>query len=479
MNTNSSETPAAVQETDAGRNFSLHVISGFALLALLVTSIWDFGGFTSNIQSFFYSKAHNGNYKLLTAVSILFEGKTAELLAIIFGAGIVLLVQKKEQPALIDGTDAHIRKQIWLIILGLFVGLIFLWPNDLLFPFGVVGILLFAFSKLSAKHLFIAATVCTLIYCGKNFWNYADDRKDYKAYLVVKTIEKKFADDSTARSKKSGYDKTKDSASQKTILAQKIKADSIAKKKDTLTATQAEEKGKWEGLVKNMKYDSAKVVADRKSMRDKYSKMWFTLKGRVQNKESVWVYSIGVWEIAAAMLLGMALLASGFFNKRFSSSRYLITAVVCITIGVAMAFFRIHTTTIRITDYAKYIERFAIPHNQLVPFENILLATGYASLLMWFLKLNAIQWLTNLFAAVGKMALTNYFLQVFIAAFWFYGYGLGYYGRFEQWELYAAAAEITMIQIVFSVFWLRYYKMGPLEWALKSLINRKRFSNKL
>jgi uncharacterized protein len=107
------------------------------------------------------------------------------------------------------------------------------------------------------------------------------------------------------------------------------------------------------------------------------------------------------------------------------------------------------------------------------------MATGYASLLMWLLKLNVMQWLMEIFYSVGKLALTNYFLQVFIAAFWFYGYGLGFYGRYEQWELYAAVAEITLVQIVFSVLWLRYYKMGPLEWTLKSLIYRKRFSNKL
>ena len=479
MNPTFSETPATVQETDAGRNFSLHVITGFAILALLVTSIWDFGGFTNNIQSFFYSKAHNGNYKLLTAVSIVFEGKMMNLLAIVFGAGIVLLVNRKDSSVTIDGADAHIRKQIWLIILGLFVAFIILFPNDLLFPFGVVGILLFAFSKISAKSLFIAALICSLIYFGKNYWNYTDDRKDYTAYLAVKNVEKKFADDSTARSKKLGYDKTKDSASQKNILAQKILADSLAKKKDTLTATQQDEKDKWEGLVKSLKYDSSKVVADTKSMRGGYSKIWFYLKTRSQNKESFWLYSIGVWEIAAAMFLGMALLAIGFFSKQFSASTYLITALVLIAAGVAMAFFRIHTTTLRITDYAKYIERFAIPYNQFIPFEKIVMATGYASLLMWLRKLNVLQWLMDIFSSVGKLSLTNYFLQVFIAAFWFYGYGLGFYGRFEQWELYAAAAEIILVQIVCSVLWLRNYKMGPLEWALKSLIYRKKFPNKL
>ena len=116
-----------------------------------------------------------------------------------------------------------------------------------------------------------------MIYCGKNYWNYADEQSDYKAYLVVKTVEKKFAADSTTRSNKLGFIKTKDSASQKDILKKKILADSLAKKKDTLTAKQAEEKGKWEGLVKSVKYDSAKVAANKKSMQEGYNKIWFNL----------------------------------------------------------------------------------------------------------------------------------------------------------------------------------------------------------
>ncbi|MEI6264677.1 MAG: DUF418 domain-containing protein [Sphingobacteriia bacterium] len=479
MNQNPAASPSTAPETDAGRNYTLSVITGFALLGLLVTSIWDFGGFTNQIQAFYYANAHKGNYKLLTTVSILFEGKMATLLALCFGAGIYLLVQKKATNHLIDGMEAHIRKQIWMIILGLFVGLILLFPNDLIFPFAIVGILLFAFTQLPAKNLFIVAMLCCLIYAGKNYWYYADDQSDYKAYLEVKKIEKRMAADSAARSKKLGYDVKKDSASQKAILVEKMKADSIAKKKDTLTSKQAGEKAKWEGLVKSVKHDSSRVANDRKSMQAGYKKMWFYVKDKVQYKESYWLYSIGVWEYASAMLFGMALLSIGFFQRRFTSSTYLIMALVFIVIGVAMAFFRIHTATMRINDYEKFIKGYAIPYNQLFPFEKISMAIGYASLLIWLLKLNALTWLMDIFSALGKMALTNYMLQVIIAAIWFYGYGLGYYGMFEQWELYAAVAEIALVQIVFSVFWLRYYKMGPLEWGLFNLVYQQKTTNKL
>jgi uncharacterized protein len=307
-----------------------------------------------------------------------------------------------------------------------------------------------------------------MIYCGKQYWNYADDQSDYKAYLAVKTVEKKFKDDSTARAKKDSISGTKNKL-----------ADSLAKKNDTLTAKQAGEKGKWEGLLKNLKYDSSKSVANKKSMRAGYSKLWFTLKGRVQDKESIWLYSIGVWEIGAAMLLGMALLGMGFFHKRYSASKYVLIGLLLLAIGLLLAWFRIHHNSLRINDYTKYIDKIAIPYNLFLPLEKLLLATAYASLAMWLLSLNILNWLTEVLSAVGRLALTNYFLGVMICAFWFYGYGLGFYGMFSQWEMYVAVAQISIVLILFSVLWLRNYRLGPLEWALKSLIYWKKLLNKL
>ena len=167
-------------------------------------------------------------------------------------------------------------------------------------------------------------------------------------------------------------------------------------------------------------------------MRAGYSKMWFYLKGRTQNKESNWLYGIGVWDIGSAMLLGMALLGIGFFYRRYAASTYLLTGLVLVAIGVALAWFRIHNNTLRLTDYAKYIDDHILPYNQFVPLEKLAVATGYASLLMWLLKLDILRWLTEALSAVGRLALTNYFLMVTICAFWFYGYGLGFYGLFAQ-----------------------------------------------
>ncbi len=469
----------SVFDNKPGNIFSLDTLRGIALLGLFVTGIWEFGGFTANEQTLYRIGTHGGNYKLLTAVSILLEGKMPALLAMVFGAGIVLFMQKKEHPAAIPAPDAYIRRQMWLIIFGIFNAFILLAPGDILFQFAVAGILLFAFWRLPARGLFIGAILCTLIYCGKQYWNYADDKKDHKKYLAVTAVEKKFKDDSTARFKKDSIDRTKDTILMKETLASNKLVDSLARKKDTLTKKQAEEKDKWEGTEKRFKYDSGATVAKNKAMRSSYVKVWKHLMPALQNKESQQLYRIGIWDIGAMMFLGMALFGIGFFNNRFSSSKYLIIALIAIAAGAVLSWYRIHYTNVGLEGYAKYIEQHALPADQFFPIEKILLATGYASLVLWLLRMKILNWLWRAFAATGRMALTNYILQSVICTFFFYGYGFANFGRLGQWQLYFILAEMIIVQVAFSVFWLRYYNMGPMEWLWKCLIYRKKLPWKI
>ncbi len=478
MSLTTSNLSATSPEKITDRILSLDVLRGIALLGILVISIWEFGGFTTNEQNFYRTGTHGGNYKLLTIVSMLFEGKMRALFALVFGAGIILFMQKKH-PVSIGPADAYIRRQMWLIVFGVFTAFVLLWPGDILFQLGVVGILLFAFWRISAKGLFIAAILCTLIYCGKQYWNYTDDKKSYKKYMVVTDVEKKFKQDSTTRAKKDSLDRTKDTVLLKDTLLKNKLTDSLAKKNDTLTKKQAEEKGRWEGTVKGMKYDSSAEKAENKAMRNHhYGKVWDHLMERSQNKEASWLYRIGVWDIGSMMFLGMALFSIGFFHQRMSGPKYLLIGILFIVIGLALAWYRVQCNNIRLADYEKYVQKQALPHNFFFPLERLFLATGYASMIIWLLQMKIFNVCWRGLAAAGRMAFTNYILQTVICTLFFYGYGFGYFGRLQQWELYFMVAEIALVQVVFSVFWLRYYSMGPLEWLWRCLIYRKWLPNK-
>ncbi len=475
---------APLTGVDASRNFSLDMLRGIALLGILVISIWEFGGFIANQQTYYRQGTHGGNYKLMTAVSILFEGKMRALFAIAFGAGIILYLQKKDRPSDAVVGDLYIRRQVWLIVFGVFNAFILLWPGDILFHLGVMGILLFVFARLSARALLIAAIFCTLVYCAKNYWNYADDKKTYRKYIAVTKVEDKFKQDSIDGAKTDSISKATDSlklnintvavadtAKNKDSAA--IKTDSLNAKKDTLTKKQKEEKEAWEGLAKRMKYDSSATERENQAMRASYGKVWNHLMPRSQNKEAFWFYKTGIWDLASMMFLGMALLGFGFFHHRFSNGRYALFGVVALAAGLFLAWFRVTGLDERIADYAKYIDKKAFPPNQFFPIERFLLAIGYASLIMLLVKTKFLNWLWQSLAAVGRMAFTNYMLQTIMCTFFFYGYGFGFFGRLSQLELYFIVAEIWLLQIVFSVFWLRCFRMGPLEWLWRCLVHRK------
>lgn len=67
-------------------------------------------------------------------------------------------------------------------------------------------------------------------------------------------------------------------------------------------------------------------------------------------------------------------------------------------------------------------------------------------------------------ANVGRLSLSNYLFQSIICTLLFYSYGLGLYGKVSYTTSTIMAVIIFLFQILFSAIWLKFYKMGPLEW---------------
>lgn len=464
----------AGDEAPSSRIFSLDVLRGIALLGILIVSIWEFGGFSNNQQTFYRTGTHGGNYNLLSFVTIFFEGKMRALFSIVFGACIILYISKKDHPLNASVPDLYIRRMLWLMIFGIFNAIVLLWPGDILFHYAVLGILLFPFWRMRPNSLFIAAIITTLIYCGKAYWNYADDRKAYKKYTAVTVIEKKFAAADTPTKKRiDSLLKIKRNDPLSNFLAD----DTLLKrhKNDTLTKQQAKDKQAWEGLVKGLKYDSTGDDGPRKAMRsNNYAKVWNHQLGRSQNNESYWLYRTGIWDIGSMMFLGMALLGFGFFSQRFPVKKLLPIVISCVIAGLALACFRNYQENIKLVDYAKYIDNKIVPFDQFFPIERFLLAIGYAGLIILLLNTGLMKWLWHVLATIGRMAFTNYFMQTILCTVFFYGYGMGYFGRLSQLQLYGVVLEVWLIQIVFSVIWSRFFVMGPVEWLWRSLVYWKK-----
>jgi uncharacterized protein len=90
-------------------------------------------------------------------------------------------------------------------------------------------------------------------------------------------------------------------------------------------------------------------------------------------------------------------------------------------------------------------------------------AAGFA--LLWRIASGVM----NLFAAPGRMALTNYLAQTLISLTVFYGIGFGQAGQWSIHALVGFVCAVYAVQVVFSMLWLRWFRYGPMEWIWRSL----------
>jgi uncharacterized protein len=100
-------------------------------------------------------------------------------------------------------------------------------------------------------------------------------------------------------------------------------------------------------------------------------------------------------------------------------------------------------------------------------FAVIPLGLAYAAgfILLWRVASGALK----VFAAPGRMALTNYLSQTLISLTVFYGIGFGQAGLWSIQRLLLFVCVVYAVQIVFSSLWLKHFHFGPMEWIWRAL----------
>jgi uncharacterized protein len=69
------------------------------------------------------------------------------------------------------------------------------------------------------------------------------------------------------------------------------------------------------------------------------------------------------------------------------------------------------------------------------------------------------------FAAVGRMALTDYLMQSVLCTLFFYNTGTGWFGSIGPAKAWIPTVVLYSAQLVFSNIWLRHYRFGPMEYV--------------
>ena len=166
--------------------------------------------------------------------------------------------------------------------------------------------------------------------------------------------------------------------------------------------------------------------------------------------------------VLALMLIGMVMIKLNFFEERFDNKSLVTQASFCLFFGILLIISRLQSNLLN-----------NFPISSMFAQENywgsMLVGYAYICLIMVFCRLKLFIRTKACLANVGRLALTNYLAQTFICTFIFYGWGLGKFGTFERKEQLLLVLCIWIFQILFSILWMKKFRLGPFEWLWRSL----------
>ncbi|MEH2920139.1 DUF418 domain-containing protein YeiB [Samsonia erythrinae] len=176
--------------------------------------------------------------------------------------------------------------------------------------------------------------------------------------------------------------------------------------------------------------------------------------------------SLGVqygWLLAGSMLLGAGLMRNGWLKGEFSVKHYRRVALWLIPLGMLINSIGIVGQWLVDWEYRWSGLLLQIPRELSSPLQ----AMGYLALCYGFWS-TLCQWrITYWITDIGRMALTNYLLQTLIGVLLFNQLGL--FMAFSRLQLLAWVPVIWIVNLVFSHYWLRRFRQGPLEWVWRQL----------
>jgi|KBSMisStaDraftv2_1062788.scaffolds.fasta_scaffold00813_10 uncharacterized protein len=412
----------------------LDAIRGVAICGILLMNIPYFG-----LSGYYVEDPRVGNEvgQLLNmrswfVVQFILEGSMRGLFSCLFGAGAMLLVSRLEK--LNQGlrpADIYVRRLIWLLVFGLINGYVLNWAGDILYHYAIVGFFLFPFRV--AKPRLVLGLVAFFVCIS----------------MLHSFIQKRSAFETRSKG----------------MAAMQIEA-----QKQTLTEAQKADLEKWKAYQDD--HDPAKnrekAVKETEQFRGNYASVWRANAKWTTLFESVKFHGGMFYDIIIFMLLGIFLYKTGILTGQKSNGFYLVMMIVGYTFGIGWGILQRNQVLAANFDYFNFWMNKAIPVS-LYQLHRMGTTLGHMSLIILLWNSDWFKWLLMPFARMGQMAFTNYLLQSILCGLFFYGYGLGYFGKLQRYELYYVVLAVWAFEMVFSGVWLSFFRFGPLEWLWRSL----------
>ena len=368
------------------------------------------------------------------------EGSMRGLFSMLFGASAMVFLDESRLGA--SGliiVDRYYRRSLLLILFGIIHAYLLLWPYDVLYAYGLIGLFLFPLRKLGIKTLIIAG--CLLLVIGD--MEYVKPLASQSDMLLSTNLDEEHTDSPTV---------------------------SKAADDNSLTKTHSDDVDKKSKEAEDYKESmQAQMEEDMILHQSSYRKIFVGQLEEVVSQQSLYMYSVHFYDIGGMMLIGMALLRLGVLSGRRSLRFYLVLALIGYAVSI----------TIRSFDVSAELSHGFVPdditeHGGVTySIGRLPLTLGHIGLIGALCHFSVFNFITNTLAKVGRLALTNYIMQTVISIWLFYGVGWGLIGVFERYQLTYVCIAVWAIQIFFSVIWLRHFQFGPLEWLWRSMIYGK------
>lgn len=163
--------PSARPVDDSERIVPMDILRGVALLGILLMNIQSFSMIgAAYVNPTAYGDLHGANWWVWLLCHVLADQKFMTIFSMLFGAGILLMTQNVEARGL-RSTRLHYRRMGWLILFGLLHGFL-LWDGDILYDYGVGGLIVYPLRKLAPWKQLLAAGLLLAIGSGISIASY-------------------------------------------------------------------------------------------------------------------------------------------------------------------------------------------------------------------------------------------------------------------------------------------------------------------
>jgi uncharacterized protein len=397
------------------RLLTLDFLRGVAVMGILLMNIISFAmPSAAYINPLAWGEMTVADQIVWVINFILVDAKFRALFSIMFGASMLLFIDRTEAASPGSAKAMHFRRMGWLALFGLLhYGLI--WYGDILFLYAIAGMIAWRWRDRDASALITRA----VIFIGAGFLLWAGIIGGLALFIHMATAPG--ADPQMAL----------DAASALAGLGAPGSAD----------ITQE---------VATLRSSYSVIVHDRAVT---------NVSGPI-----ALVIAYGA-ETLGLMALGMALFRNGFITGDWSREAYIRTIRIGYAVGIsgmaALALWCVvsgYDTLVVGGSVAAWSTPFRVP-----------IAMAHAAVAILILQSGVWPRLMARIIAAGQVAFSNYIASSLIMTTIFYGYGFGLFGHLSRVAVYGFVIAAWAVMLLWSKPWMDRHRHGPLEWLWRCL----------